>query len=320
MVFEDEEIRKRHRIGEEIPILRRLPTSTEVVREKSFLAKVSESFGAQEWMWKSLAGKLIAIVIVTPAAFSAMDWWAEKIEIASEVASPYLATAIETLHDQSNKLVMSIEGDPEKSILGGHSQIIIPRHKVPLFDNHQIQTVRLFRALRTEFAVESGLLSAPTMESFRQERLINFEIRFSLLKYFDYLRNAAFVPTRWADAGAPVAYFSLDHLDAVQEMTFHVNQHAMAQPNANMLHYGFLIYELSFEGRVEAVPPNLESGDMRRKYTKNWLQRHAADILLLPATRIPDSSFAMLNLSQKNIEKLQLMSVKEVTVFPTMST
>jgi hypothetical protein len=55
-----------------------------VIREEGFLVKLGEAFGAQEWMWKSWKGIILAIIILLPAAQAALDFWVPKAVYASQ--------------------------------------------------------------------------------------------------------------------------------------------------------------------------------------------------------------------------------------------
>lgn len=69
-------------------VLTNLPPEREI-RTKGFLFKAGEAFGAEEWMWKTWTGVLIAIIIVAPQIQSTLDYWRPKIVYSVSQFSDY---------------------------------------------------------------------------------------------------------------------------------------------------------------------------------------------------------------------------------------
>jgi len=98
----DEEIRRRHGLSDNIRVLRDFPDKDEIVRKLSFLQKVTSAVGGQEWMWKSVTGGLIAVIVLTPQISSIADYWGPKISAGIELAEPYLAAMREIEFSPAN--------------------------------------------------------------------------------------------------------------------------------------------------------------------------------------------------------------------------
>jgi len=73
-----EQLRLKYRISNnDFRILTEMPSESHV-REKGFLIKVGEAFGAEEWMWKTWAGIILAVIIIVPQIQSTLDYWKPK--------------------------------------------------------------------------------------------------------------------------------------------------------------------------------------------------------------------------------------------------
>lgn len=74
-----EELRKKYKISnEDFEILTERP-SDEEIRKKGFLVKVGEVFGAEQWMWKTWTGIVLAVIVIAPQAESIVDFWRPKV-------------------------------------------------------------------------------------------------------------------------------------------------------------------------------------------------------------------------------------------------
>ena len=74
-----QELKQKYQISnEDFQVLTDLPSENQV-REKGFLVKVGEAFGAEEWMWKTWTGVLVAIIIIAPQFQSTLDYWKPKV-------------------------------------------------------------------------------------------------------------------------------------------------------------------------------------------------------------------------------------------------
>ena len=87
----DEEIRKRHNLSEDVPILDNPPPESEL-KAKGFLIKIGEVLGVQEWMWKSWGGIVLAVLIVVPAVCGHLSFWKPVAVYSYSQFSQYLAT------------------------------------------------------------------------------------------------------------------------------------------------------------------------------------------------------------------------------------
>jgi hypothetical protein len=73
------QLRKKYRISnEDFEILTTLPPDAEI-RKKGFLVKVGEVLGAEEWMWKTWTGIVLAVIVIAPQAESIVDFWQPKV-------------------------------------------------------------------------------------------------------------------------------------------------------------------------------------------------------------------------------------------------
>ena len=63
----DAELRAQY--GPDVEIRRTVPMAAEIQEKNSWLEKVAGTVGYQKWMWRSMTGRLLAIVII-PATIS----------------------------------------------------------------------------------------------------------------------------------------------------------------------------------------------------------------------------------------------------------
>jgi hypothetical protein len=88
-----EEIKAKYGIKEnDFKILTRLPTKEEQEKEGGILIKLGQAFGAQDWMWKSVWGVLLAIIIIPAAAQGVWNFWQPKAIYGFEMVSSYIQT------------------------------------------------------------------------------------------------------------------------------------------------------------------------------------------------------------------------------------
>jgi hypothetical protein len=79
-----EELKAKYDItNDDFEVLTELPSES-VIREKGFLVKLGETFGVQEWMWKTWGGIIIAIFVFFPQLKGALDYWTPKATYTSQ--------------------------------------------------------------------------------------------------------------------------------------------------------------------------------------------------------------------------------------------
>lgn len=84
-----QELKEKYKISnEDFEVLTDLPSEREV-REKGFLVKVGEAFGGQEWMWKTWAGIVLAVILIAPKLQSSWDFWKPKLVQTANQFSTY---------------------------------------------------------------------------------------------------------------------------------------------------------------------------------------------------------------------------------------
>jgi hypothetical protein len=61
-----EQLKGKYQISnDDFQVLTELPTDSQVKERQSFLILLASAAGAQEWMWKTLAGTVLAIIIIS---------------------------------------------------------------------------------------------------------------------------------------------------------------------------------------------------------------------------------------------------------------
>lgn len=312
MFSSDDELRKKYGVSSDTPVLHEMPSRIDIVRERSFLEKLSGSFGAQEWMWRSLTGRILAIVIVTPAVFSAADWWATKIDVAFEIASPYLAAAVETALTPSDTILVFGDQSPENPLPQSKHALIIPRD---VGGPHLPPQPSLFRAMRTDYwHARMGALEPEYREVFG-----GIENRFqSETEAFVKLRNMVAQPqvtdTVWANAGDPIAYFALERLGAIEAMVYQAKRFSSANALVLPSSYEFAVVEVELDGEFQVLPDGIEQGMEGKRYVQEWLRKEAADALIVPSSRIHGNRYSLLRAVPETARKLRLKSVSSVSV------
>lgn len=308
----DDEIRKKYGVASDTPIIHEMPSKADIVRERSFLEKLSGSFGAQEWMWKTLTGRILAIVIVTPAVFSAADWWATKIDVGLEIASPYLAAAIETALTPSETILVFSDQGAGDPLPHSKQSLIIPRDMEPL-QGSLMPT--LYRAMRADYwHAHMGIL-----EPEYQTLIANVENRFkdptgAAVKLLNLVAKPQVADTVWANAGDPIAYFALERLGAIEAMVYQARRFASA--NAVMLSksYKFVVVEVELQGVFQTLPPGVEAGMAGKQYVRQWLSEEESDALIVPSSRIQGGRYSLLRAVPDTSSKLWLKSVSSASV------
>jgi hypothetical protein len=71
-----EEIKSQYGISEEdFQILTEMQTPEEVASKYGFLLKIADAFGLKAWMMKSLAGAVLAVILLPPTVKGIYDFW-----------------------------------------------------------------------------------------------------------------------------------------------------------------------------------------------------------------------------------------------------
>lgn len=108
----DDEIRKRY--GPDVEIRHSLPNPTEIAEKHSLLMQVAGSLGFEVWMWKSLAGAILGVIIVVPGVAGIYDYWIPKIKTSYEYALPYIAMLRKAPQRLSDDLVLFSDNSSSK--------------------------------------------------------------------------------------------------------------------------------------------------------------------------------------------------------------
>lgn len=280
------------------PVLRGLPNRDEIVSHKSFLQKVTSAVGGQEWMWKSISGGIIAIIVLPPQLYSIADYWEPKISAGIELAEPYLQALREIDFRPTDTLIgFDGQGDEKKG-----NEFVIPHAVAPTADPAPDGKFRIYKLLPNRL----DITSLGNVASFLRSGQPPYEDFIRVLKY----ENRS--PTEWTDGSRPVTFFATDLLALVEEwrhwqMKWRL-QNNLGDPKATLR-----IAECDFSGRVETLPTHIESGVQGQWYVEKWVRSGQAELLLVPSSRGKVSEMALLYQSKKNIEQVEFLKVHEIT-------
>ena len=80
--------------------------AAEIQEKNSWLEKVAGTVGYQKWMWRSMTGRLLAIVIIPATISGYVDFWTPVLRTSYEYASPYIAAISTAALNLSDELIM----------------------------------------------------------------------------------------------------------------------------------------------------------------------------------------------------------------------
>lgn len=88
-----EELKKKHCLPtDDFEVRTQLPTKEERKERGGYLVKIGETLGAEEWMWKSIGGRVLAIIVLLPTVQGIWDYWQPKAVYAYDQMAIYFTT------------------------------------------------------------------------------------------------------------------------------------------------------------------------------------------------------------------------------------
>lgn len=275
----DEEIRKKYSLPQDIPVLRRMPSVEESKASPSFLVKVADALGAKTWMWKTIGGVIIAIIVLPPKVDGIVDWWKPKFVSAYELVGPYargLRDQLITFNDQIIGFSSTNKNEKDNFPYG---TILAPSYELKVAnDNLELNIWRIVNA-----------------------------------RYADNAYSVSPKPygNKWFDKGSSVIYAMPGLMEAFLEFgledmrSIHVNLVAVRAT---------LPSGVSIESISPHEYPNVFDFDYRasRQIADSWLTRKSSLILSAPSRFNAKTSIFLLNPMHP---EFNLLTVKEIRSF-----
>ena len=260
----DEELRRKY--GQNVVILRSPPTREEIAKRRSRLELVGSVFGAQEWMWKSMTGRLIAVLIIVPGIFGAAQFWTNAAKVAHEYGRPYIAMVQEAALELSDELIVfgdPSSGDGQRQASNGPLAFIVPSTRIEVSRPERIETLvterTLWRIGRPGFPPVGGHT----------------------------------LGGRWNSPGHLVLTAADDPLVAIEEVAA-----------GGRIRTAFVLHELAVKGSFEfarTASLNLQELQATRAYGDQWLAEDRSSVLAVPSAINPTRMQYLLRLDDRNL-------------------
>lgn len=285
MPLSDHEIRNKYGLSDSVPVRRELPTARELATRPSFLLRTAQAFGCQEWMWETVGGALLGVIVIAPAVDGVIQFWAPKIEASYEYAAPYLVALSETGVRLSEDLVAFVESSssaPQGDGDRGGRLVLAP------FDAATLNPPG--NALTEEKITLWRVVSARHLE-----------------QAFQY---PVPVDTTWLRRGALAAFAAEHLLQAILEVVI-TGSHVPDQALSKFLSDRVLIRAslASPSTRVvTSVDVKQHNGDTR-KLAHRWLKSMESALLLVPSRTLSDSRTVIVNLRHPDAQRLEIEEV-----------
>lgn len=267
----DDELRQQY--GTHVEIRRSPPSPKEIAEKNSRLELVASAFGYQKWMWKSMGGRLLAIVIIPAALYGAFDFWGRVLTAGYEYAQPYIAMMNAAASRLSDELILfrDVSRSPDSSNESEDRPFLFLVPKAQVYEPTDTGPVHFF----------DGTLW----------RIARYE--FTLPTQLTFARSVG----RWHSAlDAPVIYAASDVLGALEEMNLYSGR-------------GFprdlVLVRLLVRGTFEFAPRELlSSNDLKitQDYGNEWLAEHRSPALAVPSFIDPSRWNYLLRLDDPNLE------------------
>jgi len=270
----DEELKAKY--GPNIIIVRQAPTAADVVQRRSWLSLVASTVGYQEWMWRSLGGSLIGVVVITSTVSGHNNFWMPKIEASIEYSAPYINKIANSAVELSDDLILfgSTDGGAEAN-LSKPRALIAPKPKsmnFSLLESAGHYQGDLFRFVSPAFA-EASLQDVAT-----------------------FLSNNG---GRWNPRGLGLLYFAMDLDTLVSEMS---------RSLGTLRPYKLIQYSVNCPVRVleyEFAKSLIDNGwEACQQYGKRWIESSKEAMLIVPSAQNLEGKVALLN--PQFLDKIQI--------------
>lgn len=266
----DREVRKRYDLSPNIPVLRTRPTERERQQRRGYFEMVRDALGVQEWMWKTFAGAVIAVLVLAPDIQDIGTFWTPKFTTAYKFAVPYVQSVGNVALDFVDELIeFNSESDGPQTILAP-------------------------RAVNSLSGMEAGI----------SNRILQFENariwRAGSIRHVNILQS---VSSRqlfsdhnpWFPKGSPVSFFALDPLHAVMEATS-ARPPEIQEPvklvSASVTSGVLFLDEVATSS---AVHGNAAATVLAREIGMKWLRGGRTGLLALPSSLEPGKYYVALN-------------------------
>lgn len=286
MPLSDHEIRNKYGLSDSMPVRRELPTARELATRPSFLRRTAQAFGCQEWMWESVGGVLLGVIVIAPAVDGVIQFWAPKIEASYAYAEPYLVALSKTGVRLSEDLVAFVESSssapPEDGDRGGRL-VLAP------FD-------------ATTLNPPSNALAEEKITLWRIVSARHIERAF---------QHPVPIDTPWLRRGA-LATLAAEHvLQAILEVDIARSQ-APDQATLSKLLPDRVLIRASLASPsthvITSVDVKQYNGDTR-KLAHRWLKSMESALLLIPSRTVSDSRTIIVNLQHPDAQRLKIEEV-----------
>jgi len=284
----DDELRRQY--GADVEIRRVPPSPAEIAEKSSRLELIANVFGYQKWMWKSMGGKLLAIVVLVPAVCSVYDFWSGALKTGYQYAQPYIAMMKAAAPSLSDELILF--GDASES--------------------HDEQGDSVDRPLAFLVPKTQVLLAAA------DPGLSQFEGRLWRIVGRGYhslhARRPPIAGTWNSPTDIPLLNAASDMLSALLAAMLHRNG-----PIPNTM----VLQELAARGTLEFAPQHfrdlvgvgrLDTMKVTQAYGDAWLAEERTSILAVPSSFDPSRLAYLLRLSDPELE-IAVVSTHSVQLF-----
>ncbi|NMG49969.1 hypothetical protein GO613_17885 [Azoarcus communis] len=289
MPLSDHEIRNKYGLSNSVPVHRELPTARELATRPSFLLRTAQAFGYQEWMWKTVGGVLLGVIVIPPAVDGAIQFWEPRIHASYDYAAPYLVALSKTGVRLSEDLIAFVEsssGTPQR-------------------DGDEDRGGRLLLA---PFDAAN-----PPGNTLAEEEITFWRI-VSASHPSQAFQHPVPVDTPWLRRGALAAVAAEHLLEAILELVA-IGSYVPDQVRRSLSDRVLVRASLASPSMriVTSVDVKLHGGD-KRKLTHRWLKSMESALLLVPSRMLsPDSRTVIVNLRHPDVQRLKIEEVIPLT-------
>lgn len=309
-------VEARNRHGPGVKILDSFPTPGEISNRKSFLERVVQAVGGQEWMWKTNSGRLIAVIVLPSVVAGVGNFWTNQAHAAIEYAQPYVQMMANfDLPTRPELVVFSVSGkrdDTPNQTPDHRAALIAPRVRIPDQLNSNPSTVEglsLYRISKfIEYSKNKTLVSALNTSN---EEAAKAHLQHSM----NPLRNSMHANSRWysSDKSPGMLYAAADPLVAIDEI---LRYEELYRNNASLsLNHKYLVYEVIVSGSVEQAPFDFSKPQVdwiaTQKFGHAWIDQQRTDMLSIWSDFGADGMFYLLNTSLMR-DRIRIGSVYQI--------